>query len=184
MQVPRQLPNVITGIRIGLLPFFGLATFNGDRTGALVLLALIAGSDVLDGWLARRFRLATPLGAFLDPLADKLAQVTALTMLALDVHPAFTAIPVWFVALVFARELLLVYGAIRIRSRHKRVAILPSIWGKLSTALVFGMVFGALLGLGDRFMTVALAVGTPVVVASAVQYTLAGRRQYRTGRTA
>ena len=179
MRVPRQLPNVITVIRIGLLPFFGLAAFNGDRLGALVLLAVIAVSDVLDGWLARRFRLITPLGAFLDPLADKLAQVTALTILALDVHPVFTPIPIWFVALVFARELLLVYGAFRIRRRHRKVYIEPSGWGKLSTALVFGMVFGALLGLGDRFMTVALIITTPVVVVSGVHYTLAGRRQYR-----
>lgn len=172
MRFLRQIPNAITVLRIGLLPFFAQAVYGGDRPAALVLLGVIAFSDVLDGWLARRFSLTTPLGAFLDPLADKLAQVTALVMLALK-----DVIPVWFVALVFARELMLLYGALRIRQARRQVVIRPRIWGKLSTALVFAMVFGALLGLGDLFLTILLAVTTPVVVVSAAVYVRDGRRQ-------
>jgi len=179
LPVPKQLPNLITTLRIGLLPFFALAAFNGDRAAALVLLGVISASDVLDGWLARRFHLVTPLGVFLDPLADKLAQVTALVLLSLDIHPAFTPIPAWFVGLVLARDLLLLYGALRIRRRRKRVVIQPSFLGKLSTAMVFALVFGALLGLGSRFMTVAVAATTMVVALGSVMYVVAGRRQYR-----
>ena len=169
----RQLPNAITALRIILLPFFAQAVYGGDRPAALVLLGVIAFSDALDGWLARRFRLVTPLGAFLDPLADKLAQVTALILLALDLHDAFTPIPIWFVALVFSRELMLAYGALRI----KHVVIRTRVWGKLSTTLVFVMVFGALLGLGDLFMTIMLVLTTPVVLTSAATYAYDGRRQ-------
>ncbi|MHC4958006.1 MAG: CDP-alcohol phosphatidyltransferase family protein [Planctomycetota bacterium] len=175
----RHLPNAITILRLALLPWFAAEVWSGRRTPALVLLAVIAFSDALDGWLARRFRLTTPLGAFLDPLADKLVQVTALILLTLDRHTAFTPIPGWFVAFVFARDLVLVYGALRIRAAGRQVKIRPRVWGRLSTLLVFVMIGGSLAGLGATFMTIAVVISAPVVVTAAVTYTIDGRAQLR-----
>lgn len=174
----KHLPNLITVVRLGLLPWFGLALVGGERTGALVLLGVMAFSDVLDGWLARRFRLVTRLGSVLDPLADKLLQITALVLLVANPSGEFTPIPAWFVGLVFTRDLLLVYGALRIRQRHRKVEIRPRVWGRLSTALVFCMVFGSIVGLGDSFVLACVGIAAPVIVIAAVLYTLDGRRQF------
>jgi cardiolipin synthase len=173
----KHLPNAITILRLALLPWFAAEVWAGRQAPALALLAVIAFSDALDGWLARRFSLATPLGAFLDPLADKLVQVTALILLTLDRHDAFTPIPGWFVALVFARDLVLVYGTLRIRAAGKRVKIRPRVWGRISTLLVFVMIAGSLVGVPAAFMTAAVVVTSPVVLTAAVTYTIDGRAQ-------
>jgi len=173
----RHLPNLITCIRLGLLPWFAAVTLQGDRAMAIVLVAVIAFSDWLDGWLARRFHLTTKTGAVLDPLADKLCQVTALLVLTAHQAPEFTRIPSWFTALVFGRDLLLTYGALRIRRSRRKVVIRPLWSGKLSTLLVFVIVFGALLNSGSTAMLVACLLTSPFVITAAVQYTLAGHSQ-------
>ncbi|MEM8886302.1 MAG: CDP-alcohol phosphatidyltransferase family protein, partial [Planctomycetota bacterium] len=132
----KHLPNAITAMRLVLLPVAAWALLRGDRPLTLGLVAAIAVSDWLDGYLARRFALVTPLGAILDPLADKLTQLTLLVLLAWGGQTAFATIPRWFVALVLAREVFLVYGAVRVRMRVGGVTIRARWEGKLSTALV------------------------------------------------
>jgi cardiolipin synthase len=177
----RYLPNAITLVRIALIPVFACFVLAGDRALALSTIALIGFSDWLDGWLARRFGLQTPSGAFLDALADKLAQVTALALLALSTGTHFTRIPRWFFALVLAREVLLVYGAVRVRGSRRRVSIRARWEGKLSTLCVFLIVFASLLGADPSLVLVGALLAAPVVVAAAVRYTMEGRRQLKDG---
>jgi len=175
----RHLPNLITAVRLGLLPFFAIAAWRGERLEAIALVGVIAFSDVLDGWLARRFSLATPLGAFLDPLADKLCQVTGLVVLAAQDAATITRIPPWFVALVLGRDLLLGYGALRLKRSGREPEIRPRWSGKLSTLLVFAVIFAALVDVGRTAMLLAVALSAPVVVTAGVHYTIDGRRQAR-----
>ena len=72
------VPNAITALRLALLPVFGWYVVDDRPITASVVLALIGFSDVLDGYLARKWNVMSRLGAFLDPLADKLAQITGL----------------------------------------------------------------------------------------------------------
>ena len=100
------LPNVLTLLRIGLVPVLVFTlTYPGPIAhavaGALFLLACL--TDFFDGWLARRHGITTALGQMLDPLADKLIVAAALIMLA--AMPAEPRVPAWMVVVIVLREL-------------------------------------------------------------------------------
>ena len=173
------LPNAITMLRLAALPAFVWVVLEGAPLPAFLLLVGIAFSDWLDGWIARRYRLTSRLGAFLDPLADKLVQVTALALLAFAAPPPFTPVPAWLFGLVLARDLYLTYGALRIRRRRRELVIRSRPEGRVCTLLVFWVLFASLLG-ADRWIVLVLSIlAAPAVVAAACRYIVEGRRQLR-----
>jgi len=99
-----NVPNLISGLRIALVPVLIVLLRNPDRADSLAAAAtffVACWSDFLDGYLARRQGVSTELGKFLDPLADKLIVVSVLIMLA-AVTPA--RVPAWLVVLIVGRE--------------------------------------------------------------------------------
>ena len=109
------LPNWLTVARIGMIPAF-LVLGYGDSAGssllALALFGVASASDSLDGYLARRHKTVTRLGAFLDPLADKLLVGAALVVLV-DLR----SFPLWAAVVVAAREIVVQVLRTRIVSR-------------------------------------------------------------------
>jgi cardiolipin synthase len=120
--------NLLTILRLVLVPFVILAVLDGHHTLALALFAGAAATDVLDGAVARRFRLATPVGAWLDPVADK----CLLSGVFLALASAGT-VPWWLVFLIFGRDLYILIGAAIVMFLTPVREFPPSIWGKLST---------------------------------------------------
>lgn len=121
-------PNLFTLARLVLVPFIIEAILRGEHFLALELFAAAAVTDLLDGALARRFGWITPAGAYLDPIADKTLLSGIYVALAVAGY-----VPVWFVALIFGRDILILgtSGAALYFSRIR--AFSPSIWGKCST---------------------------------------------------
>ena len=124
----RQLPNVVTAVRLILTPFLVLAIIREQWTAALWL-GIIAGvTDMVDGLVARLLKLSSRVGAYFDPIADKLMLSAA--YLALGVAHLLSW---WIVALVFARDVFILamagYGYLFTPIRE----FPPSVWGKLST---------------------------------------------------
>jgi CDP-diacylglycerol--glycerol-3-phosphate 3-phosphatidyltransferase len=125
-----NVPNAITFFRVVLVPV--LMTFllvdvpYGDLL-ALAVFIVAAGSDSLDGYLARRFRQTTTLGSFLDPLADKL--VVAAALLSLIENGRLSA---WVAMVVLAREFAVT--GLRMVSAVQGTVIPASKWGKAKTA--------------------------------------------------
>jgi CDP-diacylglycerol--glycerol-3-phosphate 3-phosphatidyltransferase len=98
-----NLPNGVTIIRIAAIPIILLLLFTSGQTYKIItalLFLFVAGTDTLDGYLARRRGMVTTLGKFLDPLADKLLIVTALIALI----PA-RGVPFWMVIVIVGREI-------------------------------------------------------------------------------
>jgi len=95
----------------------GLAA-DGFRWAAIGVMAAISVSDLLDGWIARRFDLASDRGSMADSVADKLAQVALVTFFTLSVGPVFTPLPLWFLIVVFGRDLVLIVGVLMLRVRY------------------------------------------------------------------
>lgn len=121
-------PNLVTLLRLALVPLILRAIVNGQHAWALGIFALAAFTDLLDGGLARQFQWSTSLGAYLDPIADK----TLLSGLYLTL--AFTGdIPWWFVGVIFGRDLLILaaVGLALLLTRLRGFP--PSVWGKAST---------------------------------------------------
>ena len=120
-----NLPNLLTTLRLLLLPLF-LTLLVYRRPGpALAVLLLAALSDALDGLLARWLDQKTAIGSFLDPLADKLLSVSGFVTLAL-IGP----IPAWFVIVVISRDVLISLGALVLYLHDGRLEIAPSLTGK------------------------------------------------------
>lgn len=103
-------PNAISALRLLALPVFVWLVLAAEAlVVALVVLVAVAATDWVDGYVARRFDQVTKLGRVLDPVVDRVLIVTAaLTMLAADTVP----VPAWLVALVVARDLAVVGGAV------------------------------------------------------------------------
>jgi cardiolipin synthase len=175
----KLLPNAITALRLLLIAPFGWSVVDGRPHLAFGLLAAMAVSDVVDGYLARRWRVTTPLGAFLDPLADKLTQIVGLVLLAGASGPGFTPIPAPLVALVLARDLVLAYGTFRVRRHLGDVKVRARWEGKASTLFIFVLLAGACLG-APRWFVLGLSIAAaPLVVASGIRYVRDGVAQVK-----
>lgn len=192
--VPRWLPNAVSGLRIAAVPFWAAAAeaanraaeagqpIEGARTLTVAILAAIGISDLADGYLARRFSLESRVGATLDAVADKLAQVVLVTYLALRTGPAFEAVPLWFLGMLIARDLVLLAGVAAVRHRVGRVAVVHRWHGKAASVLLFVMLLAFSAGHGDE-VTWPLLVAIAVLVAwSTGAYVRDGFRQVAQAR--
>jgi cardiolipin synthase len=104
---PWTLPNFITLLRLAALPFFLVAISNGQFKIALAIFVAAGISDGVDGFLARRFDMRSALGAYLDPIADKLMLMSSYLFLAIPSYPAHVKVPVWLAVMVISRDFLL-----------------------------------------------------------------------------
>ena len=133
-----NLPNILTIIRFIIVPFMTYFLINENFTIAILLYVLASATDVLDGFIARKFNQITDLGKFLDPLADKLLQFSALVGLWI-----VNLIPLWIVIIFFIKEISMGLGAIKLLKKH---VIIQSKWfGKLSTIFFFLAIIASML---------------------------------------
>ncbi len=124
----RHIPNLLTALRLALTPFALWAILEGDYRRALVILAVAGATDALDGLAARSLHAYSRLGAYLDPIADKL--LLSGSYVALGLHGT---VPMWMLWLVLGRDLLiLILVAIALLFTSRR-EFPPSLWGKIST---------------------------------------------------
>jgi cardiolipin synthase len=126
--VHRQIPNLITSLRILLIIPIAVALLHHELLIALGLFCLAALSDLVDGFIAKRFGLQSVLGGVLDPAADKLLLATSFVVLAV-MH----LVPLWLMATAVARDLVIVSGAIAYRLWLGPVEARPSNLSKLNT---------------------------------------------------
>ncbi|MFO1037382.1 MAG: CDP-alcohol phosphatidyltransferase family protein [Geminicoccaceae bacterium] len=126
----RNIANVLTLIRLCCVPPIAVLTGRGDFTSAFGLFVLAGFTDLADGYIAKHFDGRTPLGAVLDPIADKLLMATVLITLAV-----IGQIPVWLLVLIVLRDLGIVLGTVILRWQIGAFEVRPSILGKISTLL-------------------------------------------------
>lgn len=133
MKGPWTLPNFITLLRLAALPFFLLSIAEGRYGIALGLFVAAGVSDGIDGYLARRFDMRSALGAYLDPIADKLLLMSSYVFLAIPSYPGRVKVPVWLVVMVISRDfLLMLVGLLLILASGPRR--FPPTWvGKVTT---------------------------------------------------
>jgi cardiolipin synthase len=102
------LANQITILRIMLIPAFVLLIVYGHLGAALAVFLLAGTTDALDGLIARLTSHPTSLGAWLDPMADKLLLVTTFVVLTLPQIPLTNHVPIWLTVLVISRDIVIV----------------------------------------------------------------------------
>ncbi len=129
-----MIPNLLTLLRLLLVPVFLVASIRGWHTAAFVLFVSAAVTDILDGYIARRFNMKTRFGALADPAADKTMMVTGYLFYTLAVLPVVT-IPRWLTFVVFIRDFLILVFAYLLYTRVQVKRFPPSWAGKTSTVL-------------------------------------------------
>jgi cardiolipin synthase len=176
------VPNQLTFLRLAFLPFFIIAIKYENYRVALAILVLAGLSDGLDGLLARGLNQRTPLGAYLDPIADKLLMSSSFFALALKGRIAW-----WLAILVLGRDVLLLVACATILITVGYRPFPPSIWGKAATLCeIFLIVLVLLLAFWNSHvlwlarMACAYSVAVLVII-SGLHYSITVSRQLHTG---
>jgi cardiolipin synthase len=136
----RHLPNLLSALRLLAAPFAAWLVVAGHDTAALLIFAIAGLSDGLDGFIARRWGVTSDFGAWLDPLADKLLMLLALAALFI-----VGMTPLWLVALVVVRDMVIIIGWLLVKLLGLPLATTPLFIGKLSTVIQVLYVLSALL---------------------------------------
>ena len=139
------VPNLLTLLRMGLVPLFIIVLANGDAKKALLIFLVAGVTDALDGFIARFWRQQSPLGAYLDPIADKLLLTSAYVVLAIPGVTHGTPIPLWVTILVIARDVLIVVIGLVLYLAAGVRKFTPSVLSKVNTVFQVGAVLLVLL---------------------------------------
>lgn len=125
-----NIANVLTAMRLVLIPLFAYLMISDREPEALIVFVVCGVSDCLDGLLARRLRQRTPVGAYLDPIADKLLMATAFVVLAY-----VRVVPRWLAVLVISRDVFILVGGILYLLLLTDADVQPSVASKLNTVV-------------------------------------------------
>lgn len=148
----KHIPNILTIIRFLLIPFILLAIASGNYLLAFIIFTISGLTDILDGFIARKFNLISNFGKLMDPLADKLTQIALLSALVLQ-----NIIPVWILLVVLLKELIMVIGASFLYG--KSVVVYSRWYGKLATVLFYIAIVTSLL---TKQFNVPYNIATPI----------------------
>ena len=156
-----SIPNIITLGRIILVPVIVWAIVSSQMEIAFAIFVIAGVSDAVDGFLAKRFNMASELGALLDPLADKALLTSVYVTLGYEGHMAS-----WLVILVVFRDVLIIGGAILYQTITGALKMRPLLVSKINTAaqIALAAVVLAQSGLGVDYGIADLLV--PVVAAT------------------
>ena len=134
----KNVPNILTIIRFLLIPFIIFYIFTGNYILAFVFFTISGITDIADGFIARKFELVSNFGKLMDPLADKLTQITTLGSLAIT-----NIIPVWILIIVLLKEFIMICGASFLYG--KDVVVYSKWYGKLATVLFYIAIVSSLI---------------------------------------
>jgi cardiolipin synthase (CMP-forming) len=129
------VPNQITLLRLGFLPFFLILVFYEEYKWSLAVLLFVALTDAIDGFLARKLHQKSALGAYLDPIADKLLLSSSFVVLSMG-----KKIPWWLTIMVLSRDILLLVVATVIIIVQGYRPFPPSLLGKATTLFEIALV--------------------------------------------
>lgn len=189
---PRWWADAVTLSRVVLMPGFLLAAewtnaaveagqpSTGRRALVLALLVVIAASDRLDGWLARRSaQRPSRRGAILDAVSDRLVQWAGIWFFTLRAEPAFTPLPLWLVAALVLRDALLLGLWLR-HPMQRAVSVEHEMHGKIATVTVFVALFAVVASIRAEVVAGAAGLAGVAIGYSTLRYAL---RTWRHGRT-
>ncbi|MCG3205894.1 MAG: CDP-diacylglycerol--glycerol-3-phosphate 3-phosphatidyltransferase [Elusimicrobia bacterium] len=166
-----NLPNKITILRILLVPLIVIGLIEHQTALVYVLMALCMATDFLDGLIARRTGQHTKLGAFLDPMADKLLLISVFMTLAF-----MRSIPMWTFIIVFSRDLLIVLGWFVIFLLTGSSHIEPRPLGKATTAVQMATAMVCIIPL-PQATQVLLWITVAITAVSAIDYVIIGEKR-------
>lgn len=168
-----NLPNTLTLIRILLTPLFIICLIKGAYPLALMIFILAGVTDGLDGLLARLLNQKTALGAYLDPIADKLLLISAFVTLAIQ-----RMVPAWLCVVVISRDVLIFIGIAILEISRVDYRIQPSMVSKCTTVAQLATIFLLLLSIQttavEHVLPPVYGLTTALSIASGLHYVYLG----------
>lgn len=164
-----NIPNTITLIRILLIPLLVIFLIEGNTNYAFTIFIVAGASDALDGFIARLFNQKTRLGAFIDPIADKLLLNTSYITLAI-LH----MLPPWLAVLVVSRDIIILGGIGILFYNKKSIEFKPTFISKITTCLQLATIIYLL---GQKIIKPLLFLEAYLIILTAL-FTLASWLQY------
>lgn len=154
-----NIPNILTCFRFAMIPLFGYLIITGNYLFSAIVFILAGITDVLDGYIARKFGLITDWGKIADPLADKLLQLTALTLLTYK-----GLIPIQFIIIVAAKECFMGIGSILVYKK-KNLVVQANWYGKMATTVFFIAILtiiGIKIFIGEARLATDIIIGIAI----------------------
>jgi cardiolipin synthase (CMP-forming) len=172
------IPNILTFVRMGLIPVFASLLVYGRETAALIVFAIAGISDGVDGFIARRLKQQSELGTIIDPIADKLLMTTAFVMLTIPglLEPGrHLPVPFWVTAAVIGRDVLIIVVAMSIMMMTGFRGFKPSWLGKASTfvqvaAVILILIAAVFPSLNGIYLPTTYTIVTLFALLSGVHY--------------
>ncbi len=177
-----NIPNILSIVRILLTPLFVICLLRGLFIHALLVFVTAGITDALDGLFARYFNQRTVLGAYLDPIADKILLMSAFVSLAV-----LRVIPPWLAVIVISRDIIIVmgYAVFEITDMRHRVKVKPSLASKWTTLVQLLTVFLALLdpNIAGMFILkqVVYWLTAGLTISSGLHYVYIGMKVFQEG---
>lgn len=168
-RIPLNAPNILTLLRLALVPVSTILIYFDHMIPALAVYVFACGTDLLDGYIARKHKLVTDAGILLDPLADKLMAIFAVIAFTVPGARGFAVLPPFILIVMLAKEILMVGGGIFL---YARGFVAPAnTFGKiaaftLNTAIAFNFLYKYVAPWNVYFISFALVL----MVAALFQY--------------
>jgi len=166
-----NIPNILSLFRLALVPTFAVVFFSKLESAyvlAVVIYVVAFLTDILDGYIARKYNLITKLGKILDPAADKLMNLTVLICFSIR-----NIIPWWASAIILLKECTMAVGGIMMLRRLEDVQQ-ANIFGKLATGVFFLISVILLLvdGISKDLATMLISIPITLAVVAMITYTI------------
>jgi cardiolipin synthase len=172
--------NQLTLLRMLLIPAFVILVVYGHLGWALTVFATAGATDALDGLIARRSGQKTSLGAWLDPMADKLLLVTTFVVLTIPGLNLANRLPLWLTICIISRDVVIVATVAIVNLAVGPRTFRPSVYGKIATAIYIGTAVAAMLfnflGYHSVVVDVGVWVSLAITLISALHYIWHARR--------
>ena len=163
----RHIPNILSAIRLALIPVFIYVFFLGEekRLIALLIFAVASATDIVDGYLARRYGWITPLGKLLDPLADKLMQGAVIFCIA--VANRENVFFIWLAVLFVIKETAMGIGSLIVIRKKNAIAV--SNWYGKAASVAFFFITSVYIFYSDNYvLNIVLGVLLAIVLIAAL----------------
>lgn len=172
-----NIPNILTAVRFILIPIFGVYLYKEQYFTAIILFVISGITDILDGYIARKFNMVTSFGKLADPVADKLMQITALVLLTFQ-----DLIPVIVLIVVVSKEIFMGLGSISLYKKH--VIVSANWYGKLATVVFYIAIIMTIIfkmenfnnNFSDTITTVLISIAVAAALFAFVMYVISYRK--------
>ncbi|KNF07667.1 CDP-diacylglycerol--glycerol-3-phosphate 3-phosphatidyltransferase PgsA [Gottschalkia purinilytica] len=168
-----NIPNILTMVRFCLIPLFIIVFYSPIDHNVLystLIFALAGVTDVLDGHIARSYNMVTRWGIVLDPLADKLMEITVLV--------CFTSanyLPLWVIIVIGIKEICMIFGAIFLYYSEEKTVVPSNIYGKIATFSFYIAIFAIAINLNKTVNFILIGITVILTIIAFINYFIAFR---------